>query len=55
MAESEDTILRKIMATGKSKSQAVAIAKSQGLIRQSGEHLTLTSKGRKSLRNGSRG
>lgn len=46
----EDKILRKIMATGKSKSQAVAIAKSQGLVKQSGGSLSLTEKGRKATR-----
>lgn len=48
----EDRLLRKIAPRDKSK--AVAIAKSQGFIKQSGKHLVLTEKGRKAARKNGR-
>jgi hypothetical protein len=44
-----DRTVRKIQATGKSKSSAIAIAKSKGLVKQKGRKLAVgpRSKGRK--------
>lgn len=46
----EDPLLRAMMKSGLTKGQAVATAKSRGLIRQSGRHLEPTAKGSKAIR-----
>lgn len=43
----EESLLRRIMDEGHNKSEAIAIAKSRGLIKQSGDGLVLTDKGRR--------
>lgn len=39
MPKKVERTLRKIQNTGKTKSQAIAIAKSKGLVKQKGRHL----------------
>lgn len=47
----EDALLRRIQSrVGGDKGRAVAIAKSQGLVRQEGRHLEPTEKGRRAAR-----
>lgn len=50
--KAEEALLRRIQrGSNVDKARAVAIAKSQGLLRQSGENLVLTEKGRNAAAN----